>query len=232
MGARLKLAVAVLVLTAVVLGHGPALRMFAWPLVDDQPSASAAVLCLQGDERGVEGDATLDEATGWCRSVPAGRILLLPPWPSRVVEMEVVPSFQQMVRRELTARGVDASAIVALPGKARDDWDKARRLGEWLEQNPGAEVMLLCNRFHSGRMRHVLDAVLGQTAAAHVRIRGMASSDYDPAYWWRSRQGVKDVMFGWLSLAFSWGHGRQPDPPPRWTAEEYQCLLARTFGRP
>jgi uncharacterized SAM-binding protein YcdF (DUF218 family) len=136
-----------------------------------------------------------------------------------------------MVRRELTGRGVSNAAIVTLRGKARDDWESARLLGSWLQQNPGAEVVMVCNRFHSGRIRYVLESVLGRPLAAQVRILAVADPGYDPAYWWRSRQGVKDVMYGWLGLAYAWAAGQQPGTPPRWTAEQYQSLLTETYGK-
>jgi hypothetical protein len=228
---RVKLSVAALATLLVVAGHGPVLRMLTWPLVDEQPPHEAAIRCLQGSEYGAEGDPTLDESAQWCREVPGRQILLLQPWPHRVVERQIVPSFEQMVRRELTARGVSNAAIVTLRGKARDEWEEAHLLGSWLQQNPAAEVVLVCDRFHSGRMRYIFDSVLGRPLAAQVRIRPMADPDYDPAYWWRSRKGVKDVMYGWLGLAYAWGAGQQPGTPPHWTFAEYQSLLTETYGK-
>jgi hypothetical protein len=154
----------------------------------------------------------------------------LEPWPRRVVELGIVPSFEQMVRRELTGRGVSNAAIVTLRGKVRDDWESARLLGSWLQQNPAAEVVMLCDRFHSGRVRYVLDSELGRPLAAQVRILAVANPDYDPACWWCSRQGVKDVMYGWLGLAYAWEQGPQRSAPLRWTAEQYQSLLTETYG--
>ncbi|MGA2066060.1 MAG: hypothetical protein ABSG86_13890 [Thermoguttaceae bacterium] len=227
----LKLGAAIIVLAAIVAGHALVLRMLARPLVSEQPPGAAAVLCLQGDEDGVEGDRTLDEAARWCREAPGRQVLLLEPWPRRVVELGIVPSFEQMVRRELTGRNISNAAIVTLRGKALDDWERARLLRAWLEQNPAAEVVMACGRFHSGRIRYVFDAVLGRPLATRVRIRPVADPDYDPAYWWRSRQGVKDVMFGWLGLAYAWGEGPQRITPSRWTAAEYQSLARETFGK-
>jgi hypothetical protein len=228
---RVKLAVVAVALAAVVAGHGLVLRMLTWPLVDEQPPDEAAIRCLQGSEYGAEGDPTLDESARWCREVPGRQILLLQPWPHRVVERQIVPSFEQMVRRELTGHGVSDAAIVPVPGKGRDDWEKARLLGSWLQQNPAAEVVVVCDRFHSGRIRHVFESVLGRPLAAQVRILAVADPGYDPAHWWCSRQGVKDVMYGWLGLTYAWGAGQQPSTPPRWTFAEYQSLLTETYGK-
>ena len=159
---------AALAVAAILAGHGPLLRMLSWPLVDEQAPGEAALRCLHGNEYGAEGDPTLDESVQWCREAPGRRILLLEPRPHRVVQQQIVPSFDEMVRRELIARGVRGAAIVTVPGKAGNDWEKARLLGAWLQQNPTAEVLLVCDRFHSGRLRYVLDSVLGRELAGRA----------------------------------------------------------------
>jgi hypothetical protein len=226
-----KTAVVLAIVAGVGLGHAPLLRLLARPLTDQQPQDEAAFLCLEGDEYGVEGDPTFDEPALWYHEAPARRILLLEPCPHRVVELGVVPSFEQMARRELTRRGVRDVAIVTVEGPMRDEWENARRLGAWLDENPAAEVALLCGRFHSSQVRYALDAVLDRQSAARVRIRALADPEYNETNWWRSRRGVKGFMYGWLGLLYAWGEGEERIAPAGWSARKYQSVLEETYGK-
>jgi uncharacterized SAM-binding protein YcdF (DUF218 family) len=227
----IRTAVVLAVVAAVGLGHAPLLRLLARPLLDRQSQDEAAWLCLQGSEYGVEGDATFEEPALWYHAAAGRRILLLQPWPHRVVELGVVPSFEQMARRELTRRGVPDVAIVTVEGAARDDWENARRLRAWLEQNAAAQVALVCSQFHSGQVRYVLDSVLDRQSAARVRIRAIADPDYDETNWWRSRRGVKGFMFAWLGLLYARGEGEERIAPCGWSVQKYQSLLEETYGK-
>jgi hypothetical protein len=202
----------------------------ARPLIADDPPADAQYLCLRGDEFGFDGEDCLDQAATWRRATPAGRILLLEPWPRRIVDIGILPSFEQTARRELGQRGVADDAVVLVRGRAKDEWEEARLLQTWLQERPEASIVVLCSRFQSGQRRYVLDTVLAPADARRVAVRGLADPRYDETNWWKSRSGVKAVMFGWLRLIYAWGRGEDRDVPRRYTADEYQTLLKTTFG--
>ena len=223
----------IVLLTVAVLGvvaGPPLLRALAKPLIVDEPEGQARYLCVHGSDYGVDGSRCFDRATAWLQGAPGRRILILPCRPERVVEIGAIPSFAQVARRELLARGVKADDIEMMPGGARDEWDKAHRLDDWLAEHRDEEILLACSRFGSGRIRYVLDHVLEGDRAARIRVFPMARSSRNETNWWRSRAGVKDLMFAWLNRICTWTQGEQRVAPERLSAAEYQSLLRKTFG--
>ena len=98
---------------------------------------------------------------------PAGRkILLLLPHDSRIVEIGAVRSFEQMCRSELDKRGIPPADVWSIRAEARDVWDEAHAMADWLKEHPGATVVLACSPFGSGRLRYVFNKVLGPADAA------------------------------------------------------------------
>jgi hypothetical protein len=216
---------------AVVLGfaHGPILRGLALPLVADEPAGDASFVCLGGTEYGVDGEGAFDWAAAWCGAAATRRVLLLEPQPSRPVEIHVIPSFAEIARRELAKRGLSPAAVASIPGETRDDWDEAYLLAVWLRNHPAARVVLFRSRFDSGKMRYMLHTVLGHLAN-RVQILAPIGRDGGESRWWRSRDGVKAFMFGWLDLAYTWGQGENRFVPRLVSTAEYQSMLQKTFG--
>ena len=215
----------------VIVGHAPVLRLLARPLVADEPGAEMDCLCLAGGAYGFEGDNYFDMAAQWRIEQPAGRYAVLEPWPCRVVEIGVLPTFESTCRRELARRGVPNTAVFRLPGCAWDDWDKARVLAAWLQDHPGASMGLLVGRFQGGRTRYVLRTVLGRAEADRVRILAVPDADCTEANWWRSRGGAKTFAFAWLKLGFAWCEGEDRFVPRPASAAEYERALQEHFGK-
>lgn len=225
----------VVLLAAVALlgiGHRPLLQLLARPLVAEEGEADTDFVCLQAAGVTVEGEASFDLAAAWHHHRPTGRLLLLEPWPQRLVEIGVVPSFETVCRRELAKRGVPDAALILIPGKVRDDWQKAQILRAWLRDRPGTEVALVCNRFRSGQTRHIFSKVLGPDDTLRVRIVMSPNPEFDETDWWRTRRGIKGFMYGWLELAFTWCLGENRFVPQRFDAATYEALLQQTFGKP
>jgi hypothetical protein len=63
-----------------------------------------------------------------------------------------------------------------------------------------------------------------------VAVHGVTDPRYDETSWWRSRDGIKGWLFGWLDLAYAWKVGEQRVIPPRCSMEEYQALFDKNLG--
>lgn len=217
-----------LALTVVVLLHSPILRMLAWPVQSFDSPATSGFFCLHGGELGIDGFEALDRAADWHRET-AGTVLLILPRASRIVEIDAAPSFEQTCRRKLAKRGVSEDKVEAIRANARNTWDEARALGDWLNQHPQATVSLACSPFAGGRLRYVFNRVLGRQNSSRVRLAVLPDPTSDATAWWRSRSGVKDFMYAWLDLAYTWCAG-DDEPVVQPSAAAFRMTVAAEIG--
>jgi hypothetical protein len=217
-----------LALSVILLLHSFILRMLAWPVQSFDPPATAGFFCLHGGELGIDGFESLNRAAAWQRET-AGTILLIVPRANRLVEIGAAPSFEQTCRRELAKRGVPEGDIDAIRADARNTWGEARALGDWLNRHPQATVSLACSPFAGGRLRYVFNKVLGPHDSSRVRLAPLPDPTSAATAWWRSRPGVKDFMYAWLSLAYTWCCG-DDEPAVQPTAAAFRMTVAAEIG--
>jgi len=225
-GGRLiwRAALAGAVLAAAWLAYPHVLSMAAGLLVVDEPCGDFGHVLLAG------GDHRFDIAAELYCKKPSRRLVLMEPYPNRLVRNGIIPSFENICRCELKARGVPSEAVELIPGKARNAWAAARLLRQWINDHPDTRLLVLCNRFASRRQRSVLDAVLGPEDAGRVFIRGLPDRRYDETNWWQSRCGAREFVFGSLALAYLWCRGESREDPQQWNPDDYERMLCRTVG--
>ncbi len=221
---------AVLLVLAVL--HAAILRMLAWPLEAASSFTSADYYCLHGEELGADGFEPFAAAAEWHGKSAGGKILLLLPRTSRIVEIGAVRSFEQMCRIQLGKRGVPPADIWPIRAEARDVWDEAHAMNDWLKAHPGSTVSIACSPFASGRLRHVFNRVGGSVAVERVRLAILPDPDFHEDCWWRSRAGVKAFMFGWLGLFYAWANEDEARSAPAGAAAFQQEIRTRIGEAP
>ncbi|MFC1596914.1 hypothetical protein ACFL5Q_03105 [Planctomycetota bacterium] len=172
-----------------------------------------------------DGDRSYDQAARLYHEDTSRGILLMEPKPSRLVEIGALPGFEPAARRQLAARGVPERAVTLLDGEPETHWDEARLLTTWMNDHPGSEVLLLCDRFGSRRWRYVLDTVLEPDHAARTGILALRDRRYDETNWWKSRGGAKSLFYGYVCLAYAWRCGEAVPQRMSWNADEYERML-------
>ncbi len=213
-----RLAAVVAVLAGLYVFRAPLLRGAASALIVDQPpEATTAVLLLDAD-RGPQ------RAAERYHKGRAGRVLLIEEWPGRVVQLGVLPPREDVQRRNLEAEGVPGEAITLLKGRPKSDWDRARRLREWLAGHPGATVTVLCDRFGSRRLCRVFGVTLGADAG---RLRWQAPADrrFDEGDWWRHKAGFLRVFSAGVGLGYVWLVGEDREEWRPWEPDQYEKNL-------
>jgi hypothetical protein len=93
--------------------------------------------------------------------------------------------------------GLADSTITPVPcfEERRDrTYSSALAVGRWLEQNrPGVTAIdVVSFDAHARRSRLLFQKALGRRVA--VGIISVPNRDYDPAHWWRSSEGVREVV--------------------------------------
>jgi hypothetical protein len=226
---RSRVVVLLAVLLLLALGHTLVLRLLTWPLVAGDSSLACDYFCLHGGELGAEGYDSFERAAEWHRQQAGRKILLLLPRASRLVEIGAVRSFEEACRSKLGKCGIPAADIQPIRAEALDVWDEAHALSNWLKERPDATVRLACSSFGSGRLRFVLDKVLGPADAKRVQLAKLPDPACSVDAWWRSREGVKEFMYAWLELIYARTYGEQPRVYPLGAAQ-FQAEMRARFG--
>ena len=114
----------------------------------------------------------------------------------------------------LVKLGLDTNAVQAVPAPGvRQDrtYSMAMALRNWLRDHgmSPAKVNLMTLGPHARRSRLLFEKALGNEVA--VGITSIPSRDFDPAHWWRSSAGVRDV----IGETLAYGYARLLFRPPR-----------------
>ena len=124
------------VLVLLGLGHALILRLLTRPLLASGSSAECDCFCIHGGELGADGFEPYDAAAAWHGKPDGRRIILLLPRTTRIVEIGAVRSFEQTCLNELSKRGVPAADVWPIRADARDVWDEAHAMDDWLTAHP------------------------------------------------------------------------------------------------
>lgn len=220
-------AFAAVVLVA-ILFHSLLLRGLARPLISEQMIGDYDGICLISSLQSPEGDRCYDVAAQLWRDNPTASVLILEPPDNRIVEAGALPSFATVSRRELSKRGVPEEAVVILPREGIDDWTIARALGDRLSDRPETTVVLLCDEFHSARLRAAVDESVGEKSASQVWIMPLSDRRFNRDDWWKTRTGTRTVGMSWLMLLQHW-FSDWGATPPQADADEYEKRVIESW---
>ena len=210
-------AVALVVFTC-YLARGPLLRAAARLLISEDEAETADFVFPLGGAR------EFAEAARLCRSGQTAGVLLIPPRPEFAQTLGVVPTDEELMRRELTRAGAADTSTTAVLSPTNSDWKRFRQLGAWLADRPDARVRIVCGRFQSARCRLLLRVVLSKEAVARVRLQALARPEYDEANWWNRKEGVGDFCNSSVSYAHILLCG-EDEEKPQWNPDQYEESL-------
>ena len=186
-------------------------------VVGETPEQFSAIAIL-------EGQRYYPTAAAVQRAHPHCPVMVFQPGDQRLEQFGVLPTTAETARRALTASGTPAERIEVLDCADRFDATRIERLGAWLNGQPDAQVLLLCDRFGSRRVRRTVDDVLGADAA-RVAVHGVVHPWYDEDSWWQRKEGAVDLLNNYVSLAYVWLNGPDRANGPRWNPDDYRRSL-------
>jgi len=224
---RRRSIVLVVVAVALMVGHAPLLRLATGPLVSAAPPAPGfdALWLVAFDGVTADGDRAYETAAELCRQQPHCKILIIQRNAGRLAELGIYPTFEMVSRRELSAAGVPADALEVVAQNASGFWEEARLMGGWLAAHPETRVLLLCEELGSGSRAYIIHQSLPPETAARIAIRGLPNREFALARWWRSRTGLKSVMFAWLNYIYVHWQG-EGALPARLNVADYEARAA------
>lgn len=94
-----------------------------------------------------------------------------------------------LMKRDLTERGVPASAIIAYPHQGDDTLEEARLLRSLIVQRGWSRLLIVTSNYHTRRARYIWRRTL--PSGVNFWMAAAPDQDYDPDRWWETRIGVK-----------------------------------------
>lgn len=183
-----------MVLAAVVFG----LYLFRVPLlqacgnfwiVDDKPEPADAIMIL-GDDN-LQGDRASRAAE-----------LYRAHWASKIVAsgrpLRPYLSIPDLMRRDLTERGVPGDAIISYPRPVGNTREEAEALRKLAMERGWRHVLVVTSSYHTRRARFIFYRVWPHDF--EFRMMAARDSDFDADSWWRSREGLKLVFHETLGI--------------------------------
>jgi len=117
------------------------------------------------------------------------------------------PTFVELEQRELIASGVLPDAIKILPGRVSGTDSEAKALAAELEIVPLRSVVLVTSPYHTRRAFWIFDEMFANKGVEIGIEHSPLTSRYkDPATWWLSVRGWKDVGGEYVKLAAYWAY--------------------------
>lgn len=212
---RKPLLLATIVIAILMLGvlHRRILVAMAAMLVCDQSEREFDYICLMPDFGAfVKGEDTYPTVARLYHEVPSRRLLAIDPPPTRAVRVGAMPSFRATLEKQLARRGVPENVAEILPVDSNSELAKAKALAVWLARHPPSRVQVVCGRLESATLRRFLDQHLPPAEACRVSLRAQRNQEYDETNWWRTRSGIRTLMFEYLAVLYAWT-GWKDDPP-------------------
>jgi uncharacterized SAM-binding protein YcdF (DUF218 family) len=177
--------IGLLVLAAMVFGlyllRRPILREAAdyW-VVEDTPSAADALIILSDDN--LEGSRARRAAELYFDHrapviVASGRML------------RPYAGIGELMQRDLTDRGVPATAVVIFRQSAADTIDEAQSLKSLVVQKGWRHVVLVTSNYHTRRARYIFRKLF--PSSVQVDVASAKDPEFDPDDWWQHKAGLK-----------------------------------------
>lgn len=95
----------------------------------------------------------------------------------------------ELMERDLTDRGVPASAITVFRHTAGDTIDEAQALRGLVVQKGWRHVIVVTSSYHTRRARYIFSKVFPTNV--QVDVAGARDPDYDPSDWWQHKADLR-----------------------------------------
>lgn len=223
-----KYALVLSVLCAIgIVFHGTLLHGLASLLVVEDPTVTADAVVLSGT---IDGESGFELAANLYREGAIDEVLLLEGRQSRLVKLGILPEFHSLASDNLRERGVSSEACTMLRYESDSKWGMMRQLGNWLEDHPETEALLVVPRFSSRQLASVANSTLTAAQRKRIHFRSLPHRRYDETNWWRSRQGVMGFCTSSVILAHVWLCGEPAERLAEWNPDNYAASLTKGRG--
>lgn len=186
-----------LFVVAVLIMRLPALTAAGRFLVVDDNANSAPTHVLLLDAQNVE-----EVAAQMFHARPDLVLLAVARAPGRAMQLGVLPLYEDYLRDRLKESGVPSESLVVLGPPTGGQGSIARRVGDWLVENPDARVLALCEPLRGRTWKIAFDRAIPEPARGRIAIRAVRSAPYDETSWHKSKVGSAILLKEYLTLLY------------------------------
>lgn len=204
------------------------LPLLAWPLLAPVPKGlqtTELVWVHTSDGHNLAGDTTFPTLRTLLQDHPERMVIFTEGWPSRLVEIGVIPPVVETLRKHLAAGGISPERVVALHVTGSGLWNEAKALDAYLAQHPDKRVVFIVEEFAGRSTWTVLKAAMLPDSISRLDILGVPDRNFTTSNWWRTRAGVKGLMVGYLYLTYTTFWPKPSSPPRRLTLAELEAVV-------
>jgi uncharacterized SAM-binding protein YcdF (DUF218 family) len=180
----MALLVFALLLFVVYLVRRPILRAVGdyWVLDDPASPADAMIILSDDDFIGSRATKTADlyHEGRAPKIIASGRM------------MRPYAGVGELMQRDLTDRGVPASAIEIYRHNATDTLDEAQTLRSLVVQKKWQHVVIVTSNYHTRRARYIFQKVFPQ--GVQVDVAAAKDPAFDISDWWEHKPGIKAFL--------------------------------------
>lgn len=201
------------------------LPLVAYPLLAPAPKHLDEVTQVwvhTEDGQTLSGDGVIQQTADLLKSRPNAGVILTVGWPSRLVEIGVIPPPIEILRKALSAYQIDPDRIIELEVPGFQFWNEARAMDTYLSQHPQERVVFLTEEFAGRSQELILRTVMDPRNRDRVEILGLSDPRYSHHNWWKCRAGVKAVMVGYLYLIHTMLQPHPGEPPKRLSVKDFE----------
>jgi uncharacterized SAM-binding protein YcdF (DUF218 family) len=120
----------------------------------------------------------------------------------------------ELMQHDLKDRGVPMNAIIPLAHRAEDTREEAAVVSEAIKSHGWKKVLLVTSNYHTRRANYIFERTL--PAGTELRVIAARDSDYNPDYWWLSRQGLKIYFHEAVGFVVAMWEMRHNDVQTSW----------------
>jgi uncharacterized SAM-binding protein YcdF (DUF218 family) len=170
--------------------RGPILRVIGetW-VVEDPLEKSDAIIVLSDDNFYADRAAHAADLYrhGWAPLVVASGRKLRP-----------YVGVGELMQHDLIERGVPKDKIITISHNADNTREEAQILLRQAMEHKWRSVIIVTSNYHTRRARYIFLRVFPQEIG--VTVSGANDGSFDPAHWWQSRLGLKELTREWAGM--------------------------------
>jgi uncharacterized SAM-binding protein YcdF (DUF218 family) len=141
---------------------------------------------------------SLAQAASECLAVPREAVLIVKSFTASTNKWESGRQYAEYIRDELLRLGVpeDRVFVIGAPVFGRDrTYHAALAARSWMEERNllPAAIDVLTPGPHARRSRLLFSRAFG--GRTRIGVVALDEAEYDPVHWWRSSEGVREVLF-------------------------------------
>jgi uncharacterized SAM-binding protein YcdF (DUF218 family) len=171
-------------LAVLYFARHPLMRFAGELWVVDEPSAPSDALIVLGDDN-YAADRAFHAAELYREGVAPVVVAS-----GRMLRRNV--SLADVMEHDLESFGVPAKSVVKLSHSAQNTREEAFETARLIQARGWKRILVVTSNYHARRTRFIYGRVLPSNVT--LRVSGARDSEFDPARWWETRQGVKLLL--------------------------------------